>query len=122
MVSKIAPTLSFVGECSDNLTNTNDVFYDEDGLVDPTQVLYEEGTVFEIKLENSLCNTVGAFPQLDENGQAIDRSVVSMKVPMTSSIGFMVEALIETNNTFEVDNTFNVIDGSFTATNNHRNR
>jgi len=113
MVSKIAPTLSFAGECSDNLTNTNDVFYDEDGLVDPTQVLYEEGTVFEIKLENSICNTVGAFPQLDENGQTIDRSVVSMKVPMTSSIGFMVEALIETNNTFEVDNTFNVIDGAF---------
>ena len=46
MISKIAPTLSFSGECSDNLTNTNDVFYNENGVVDPTQVLYEEGDLY----------------------------------------------------------------------------
>ena len=89
--SRIVPTLSFVGSCADDISNDNDIFVDENGIVQSNTINYEEGTVFQIRLENKVANSVGVS------------SDVSLKVPMPSDVGFVVEALKESSNDFILD-------------------
>lgn len=82
-VSRLVPKLSWTGNCSDNLLNDNDIFVKGDTIISSSDLKYEEGTVFEIKLLSAIVGSVGSDSQF------------TMKVPMPYKIGFKIEALLD---------------------------
>ena len=79
--SRIVPTLEWRGSCADNLDNDNDIFVK--GNQKQSDIEYEEGSVFEVKLVNSVIDSVGGDDQYQ------------FKVEMPYNIGFKVDSLIE---------------------------
>lgn len=80
--SKIIPTLSFEGNCENNQSNDNDVYVKGNTVVQAPDA--EEGTVFEIKLLDSIIKTQGTNQDPD-----------TFKVPMPYNLGFKVDSVTE---------------------------
>jgi hypothetical protein len=98
--SRIVPTLEWRGSCADNLDNDNDIFVK--GNQKHSDIEYEEGSVFEVKLVNSVIDAVGGDDQYQ------------FKVEMPYNIGFKVDALIENSQgEYESDPEWSPITNSF---------
>lgn len=100
--SRIVPTLEWRGSCADNIENSNDIFVKGNQTLPANDVKYEEGSVFEIKLIDSVINSIGGS------------EIYKFKVEMPYNIGFKVDALKEnTDGEYEVDQEWATITGSF---------
>ena len=97
--SRIVPTLGFTAGCVNDPSNSNDLFINDSQEV--ASFDHEEGVVFKIQLQDSVSNSVGLS------------NPVTMKVPMASDIGFMIEALVQSNTGYVVDPSWSAIKGSF---------
>ena len=101
-VSRIVPTLSFTGGCADNIENNNDIFVKGNTILPANDVQYEEGTVFEIKLLDSVIESIGSD------------DVYRFKVEMPYNIGFKIEALVEDDEgSDQIDESWEDVTGSF---------
>ena len=100
---RIVPELTWGADCSDNIENDNDIFVK--GNQKQSDINYEDGTVFSIKLVTSVVSHVGTE-------QA--NNVTNMYVNMPEDLGFKVDGLIRNaQDEFEVDPEFATITNHF---------
>tara|TARA_B100001093_G_scaffold339651_1_gene324412 strand:- start:2752 stop:4974 length:2223 start_codon:yes stop_codon:yes gene_type:complete len=100
--SRLVPTLEWTGSCADNLQNDNDIYVKGSTILPASDVKYEEGSVFEVKLVDSKTPSVGSD------------DVYEFKVPMPYNIGFKIDSLIENSDgDYENDDEWTAVTGTF---------
>lgn len=99
--SKIVPTLTFEGDCENNTDNDNDVYIKGSTVVQPLDS--EEGTVFAIKLQESILSHSGTTNPPE-----------TKKIPMPYNIGFKIDSVTELpDGRYQENVEFSPITGTF---------